>query len=78
MEETQIQRRFTVTIPRQIREKLGLEEGMNLIWETDGTKMIVHPKTLKTLHGMFKGKIKYLRREKELAEKVFLEHATET
>jgi AbrB family looped-hinge helix DNA binding protein len=77
MEETQIQRRFTVTIPKKIRKQLGLEEGMNLVWETDGKRIIAHPKTFKAFHGMFKGKLKYTDEEKAEVEKVFLEHIAE-
>jgi AbrB family looped-hinge helix DNA binding protein len=72
MEKTEVQRRFTTTIPKKVREALGLREGTGLFWEVEEGRMVVYPATYSSLNGVLKGKVEYTRRTKEEAEAVFL------
>ena len=67
-----VQRRFTVTIPKKIREKIGLREGTELLWEIEGNKIIVRPVSVRNLLSRFEGKVEYTREAKEEVEKTFL------
>jgi AbrB family looped-hinge helix DNA binding protein len=72
VEETEIQRRFTTTIPKRIRERLGLKEGMELAWDVEDGRIVLYPLSYRTLDGILKGKVDYTRKAKEEAESVFL------
>ncbi len=73
MEKTEVQRRFTTTIPKKIRERLGLKEGMELTWDVEDGRIIVYPRSYSPLKGLLKGKVKYSREVKEQVEERFLE-----
>ena len=72
MEKTEVQRRFTTTIPKKVREKLGLKEGTGLLWDVEEGRMVVYPATYSSLDGVLKGKVEYTRRVKEQVEERFL------
>jgi AbrB family looped-hinge helix DNA binding protein len=72
MEKTEVQRRFTTTIPKNVREKLGLKEGTGLFWEVEDGKIVVYPASYSSLSGMFKGRSGYTSERKEQAERWFL------
>jgi len=72
MQRSEIQRRFTTTIPKEIRKKLGLKEGMELFWDIEGDRVVIYPKSYAPLKGIFKGKVQYSRKVKEEAEEAFL------
>jgi AbrB family looped-hinge helix DNA binding protein len=72
MEKTEVQRRFTTTIPKKIREKLGLKEGTGLFWDVEEGRMVVYPATYSSLDGVLKGKVEYTRGVKEQVEERFL------
>ena len=72
MKKTEVQRRFTTTIPRQIREKLGLKEGMELLWDVEDGRIVVYPRAYSSLKGILKGKVEYTRELKEKVESTFL------
>lgn len=67
-----MQRRFTTTIPKKVREKLGLKEGTGLLWDVEEGRMVVYPATYSSLDGVLKGKVEYTRRVKEQVEERFL------
>jgi len=71
-EVSTIQRRFTVTIPKEIREKLKLKEGMSLQWNVEEDKIIVQPVTVGNLLNRFEGKLEYTREVKGDIEKLFV------
>jgi AbrB family looped-hinge helix DNA binding protein len=72
-EKTSIQRRFTLTIPKPIREKIHLEEGMDIFWDVKEGKIILTPRSFQTFHERFKGRPKYeTKKDKEEVEKAFL------
>ena len=75
MEKTEVQRRFTTTIPKKVREALGLKEGTGLLWEVEEGRMVVYPATYSSLNGVLKGKVDYTRKAKEEAEEWFLRQA---
>ncbi len=72
MEKTEVQRRFTTTIPRKVREKLGLKEGTGLFWDVEEGRMVVYPASYSSLDGVLKGKVKYTRKVKDEVEGRFL------
>jgi AbrB family looped-hinge helix DNA binding protein len=72
VQKSEIQRRFTTTIPKKVRERLGLKEGMELFWEVDEDKIVIYPKAYGSLKGIFKGKVEYSHRTKEKVEEAFL------
>ena len=72
MEKTEVQRRFTTTIPKSIREKLGLKEGTGLFWDLEDGRIVVYPASYSSLSGMFKGRSGYSKEAKERAESLFL------
>jgi len=71
-EVSTIQRRFTVTIPKEIRKKLKLKEGMSLQWDVEEDKIIVQPVTVGNLLNRFEGKLEYTREIKEDIERLFV------
>ena len=73
MEKTEIQRRFTTTIPKRVRETLALREGTGLYWEVQEGRIVVYPASYSSLSGMYKGKSGYTKEAKERAEKWFLD-----
>ena len=77
MEKTEVQRRFTTTIPKSVRERLGLKEGTGLFWEVEDGKIVVYPASYSSLSGMFKGRAGYTRERKEEAERWFLERGSD-
>ncbi|MDG7016457.1 MAG: AbrB/MazE/SpoVT family DNA-binding domain-containing protein [Nitrososphaerota archaeon] len=77
MEKTEVQRRFTTTIPKAVREKLGLKEGTGLFWNVEDGRIVVYPASYSSLSGMFKGRSGYARERKERAERWFLERGSE-
>jgi len=72
MQKTGIQRRFTTTIPKKVRERLGLKEGMELFWDVEEDRIVIYPKAYKSLGGMFKGKVEYSTQLKEKVDKSFM------
>jgi len=72
MEKTEVQRRFTTTIPKSIREKLGLKEGTGLFWDIEDGRIVVYPASYSSLSGVFKGTSGYSKEAKERAERWFL------
>jgi AbrB family looped-hinge helix DNA binding protein len=72
MEKSEVQRRFTTTIPKRVREKLGLKEGTGLFWEVEAGRMIVYPASYSSLDGILRGKVEYTRRVKEEVERQFI------
>lgn len=72
MEKSEVQRRFTTTIPKRVREALGLREGTGLYWEVEEGRIVVYPATYSSLNGVFKGKVDYTRRTKQEVEQWFL------
>ena len=75
LERTEVQRRFTTTIPKRVREALGLKEGTGLFWEVEEGRMVVYPATYHSLRGVLKGKADLTREAKEAAEEWFLREA---
>ena len=74
MEESEVQRRYTVTIPRRIREALALKEGSKVAWQVDKGRIVITPKGFKILKDRFKGKSRYeTLRDKEQVEKAYIE-----
>lgn len=76
MEKTEVQRRFTTTIPKGVRKRLGLKEGTGLFWKVEDGRIVVYPESYSTLSGMFKGKSGYTNERKEEAERWFLERGS--
>ena len=72
MEKTEVQRRYTTTIPKGVREKLGLKEGTGLFWDIEDGRIVVYPASYSALSGIFKGKSGYSEESKERAERWFL------
>jgi AbrB family looped-hinge helix DNA binding protein len=77
MEKTEVQRRFTITIPKSVRKRLGLKEGVSLFWDVEDGKIVVYPATYSSLSGMFKGRSGYTRERKGETERWFLERGRE-
>ena len=76
-EKTSIQRRYTLTIPRSIREKIHIEEGMELFWSVKKGRIILTPRSFKMFHERFPGKPKYeTEKDKEEVEEVFMEESS--
>ena len=73
IERTVVQRRFTVTIPKKIRERLGIREGMELLWDVEGDKIILKPVSLMDLVARFEGAVNYTEEVKEEVERLFLQ-----
>ncbi|KPV62381.1 MAG: SpoVT / AbrB like domain protein [Candidatus Bathyarchaeota archaeon BA1] len=72
-EVSSIQRRYTLTIPKSVREKIHIEEGMEVFWSIRGGKIILTPKTFKIFHERFEGKPAYeTERDKEEVEEAFM------
>ena len=46
MELLQIRKKFQITLPRSIRERLGLEEGDYIAAEVRGDEIVLRPKKL--------------------------------
>jgi AbrB family looped-hinge helix DNA binding protein len=72
MEKTEVQRRFTTTIPKKVRERLGLKEGMDLFWDVEEGRIVVYPLSYASLEGVLKGRVDYTRKAKEEVEERFL------
>lgn len=51
-ERTRITRKGQVTIPKQLREELGLEEGDEVVWQRDEDGIRVKKATRSTGRGM--------------------------
>lgn len=78
VEDSVVHRKFTLTIPKRIRKKLNLREGMEIQWRVEDNKIIIEPKTFRSLHGRFEGAARYgTERDKEEVEKVFLKKVGE-
>ncbi len=73
VERTVVQRRFTVTIPKKIRERLGIREGMELLWDVEGDRIILKPVSLMDLVARFEGAVDYTEEVKEEVERLFLQ-----
>ncbi|MEX0569294.1 MAG: AbrB/MazE/SpoVT family DNA-binding domain-containing protein [Candidatus Njordarchaeota archaeon] len=43
MQEVIVTRKYQITIPKSIREKLGIRIGDKLLVEVDGTKIVIRP-----------------------------------
>jgi len=78
VERTVVQRRFTVTIPKEIRERLGIREGMELLWDVEGDRIILKPVSLMDLVARFEGTVDYTGEVKEEVERLFLQRHEET
>ena len=42
--EGKVGNRFTIVIPRKIREKIRLKEGESIVFWLDGNKIVIEPK----------------------------------
>lgn len=74
VEESEVQRRYTITIPRRIREALALKEGSKVKWQVDKGRIVITPKSFKIFKDRFKGRSRYeTSRDKEQVERVFIE-----
>lgn len=51
---TRIGKKFTVVIPREIREKIPLKEGESVVWEVEGEKIMIKPTSFIRLSGIVK------------------------
>jgi len=72
-ETTSVQRRYTLTIPKSVREKIDIKEGMEVLWSIKEGKIILIPKSFKAFHERFAGKPKYeTEKDKEEVEEAFL------
>ncbi len=75
-EKTSVQRRYTLTIPKPIREKIHLEEGMDLFWTVKEGKIILTPRSFQVFHERFQGKPKYeTEKDKEEVEETLLKES---
>lgn len=76
-EITSIQRRYTLTIPKSIRKKLQIEEGMEIFWSVEEGKIVLTPKTYKIFHERFTGKPKYeTEKDKKEVEEAFMRESS--
>lgn len=64
MEVLQIRKKFQITLPRSIRERLGLEEGDYIAVEVRGEEIVLRPKKL-----VDKGRAWFWSREWQEAER---------
>ena len=72
-EITSIQRRYTLTIPKSVREEINVKEGTEVLWSVKEGKIILIPKSFKVFHERFAGKPKYeTEKDKEEAEEAFM------
>lgn len=75
-EKTTVQRRYGLTIPKSVRKKLGIEEGMDVFWSVKEGKIILTPRTFEVFHERFKGEPRYVtEKDKEEVEEVFMKEA---
>ncbi|MEM2146070.1 MAG: AbrB/MazE/SpoVT family DNA-binding domain-containing protein [Candidatus Jordarchaeaceae archaeon] len=73
VESSVVHRKFTLTIPKRVREELNIREGMEMVWRIENNKIILEPKTFRSLHERFKGKAMYAtEKDKQEVEKIFL------
>lgn len=73
VENSIVHRKFTLTIPKRVREELNIREGMEILWRVEDNKIILEPKTFRSLHGRFKGSARYAtEKDKQEVETVFL------
>nr|MDO8079242.1 AbrB/MazE/SpoVT family DNA-binding domain-containing protein [Candidatus Freyarchaeota archaeon] len=78
VENSIVHRKFTLTIPKSVREELNIREGMEILWRVEGNKIILEPKTFRNLHGIFKGTARYTtEKDKQEVETVFLRDGAE-
>ena len=48
-----------ITIPREVRELLGIETGSVILFERENERVVIHPaKTIRDYKGYLKGKAK--------------------
>lgn len=72
-EKTSVQRRYTLTIPKSVRKKLNIEEGMDIFWSVEEGRIILTPRTFEIFHERFQGKPKYVtEKDKKEVEEVFI------
>jgi len=72
-EITSVQRRYTLTIPKSVREKIDIREGTEILWAVKEGKIILTLKSFKAFHERFKGRHGYeTERDKEEVEEAFL------
>jgi len=72
-EITSIQRRYTLTIPKSVREEINVKEGTEVLWSVKEGKIILIPKSFKLFHERFTGKPKYeTEKDKEEVEEAFM------
>lgn len=77
-EITSIQRRYALTIPKSVREKIRVKEGMEILWLVRDGKIILVPKSFKVFHERFEGKPNYeTEKDKEEAEKSFIKEISD-
>lgn len=51
-----VSRRFQITIPKELRERLNLKPGQKLhVWELDGSIRASIPKPFREMRGLAKG-----------------------
>lgn len=73
VEESKVQRRYTLTIPKKIREALGIEEGEKVVWRVRRGEIVIKPETFRLFHARFPGASGYMsEKDKEEAEEAFL------
>lgn len=72
-EKSSVQRRYVLTIPKSIRKKLKIEEGMDIFWSVEEGRIILIPRTFEIFHERFQGKPRYVtEKDKEEVEDVFI------
>jgi AbrB family looped-hinge helix DNA binding protein len=73
VEESTIQRRYTLTIPKKIRESVGIKEGEKVFWRVENGEIVITPKTFEIFHARFPGASGYIsEKDKQDVEEAFL------
>jgi len=73
LEESTVQRRYTLTIPKKIREAVSIKEGEAVVWRVERGEIVITPKTFELFHARFRGTSCYVsEKDKEEVEEAFL------
>lgn len=77
MIEAKIGKRFTLVIPKEIREDIGLQEGQKVLIEREGNGIRIEPLPVKPFDvlGKVLGKESYKEEWEEAAEEELLKEA---
>lgn len=77
MIEAKIGKRFTLVIPKEIREEIGLQEGQKVLIEREGNGIRIEPLPVKPFDvlGKVLGKESYREEWEEVAEEKLLKEA---